>query len=107
MRDGTPDSRLPSTSREDRQEALILEADECTFGLRDGWRDPRGGMRMQKKLYLKVVLLSVLAGAACLVQAMAQSPQSRSLGELARKFREEKAKSGTKPVKVYTNDNIP
>lgn len=26
---------------------------------------------------------------------------------MARKFREEKAKSGVKPVKVYTNDNIP
>jgi uncharacterized protein with LGFP repeats len=29
------------------------------------------------------------------------------LGDVARKIREEKAKSGTKPAKVYTNDNIP
>src|SRR2546428_1917206 len=42
-----------------------------------------------------------------LAQAAAQSSQTESLGDLARKVREEKAKSGTKPVKVYTNDDIP
>ncbi|PYV16262.1 MAG: hypothetical protein DMG21_12165 [Acidobacteria bacterium] len=42
-----------------------------------------------------------------LAQAAAQSTQFGSLGDLARKLREEKTKSATKSVKVYTNDNIP
>jgi hypothetical protein len=62
---------------------------------------------MQRPLCFKAVLLSVLAGAVCLAGATAQNSQTESLGDLARKFREERAKAGTKPVKVYTNDNIP
>jgi len=62
---------------------------------------------MQKQLRFMFVLLSVLAAAASLVEARAQNSQTESLADLARKVREEKAKSGTKPVKVYTNDNIP
>jgi hypothetical protein len=64
-------------------------------------------MGMKKSYYMWVVLLSALTSMTCLGQAAAQSTQTESLGDLARKFREEKAKAGTKPVKVYTNDNIP
>ena len=62
---------------------------------------------MQKQLRFMFVLLSVLAAAASLAEARAQNSQTESLGDLARKAREEKAKSATKPVKIYTNDNIP
>src|SRR5213080_4688453 len=58
------------------------------------------------KRQLWIVLLTALAGVMGLAQAAAQSSQTESLGDLARKVREEKAKSGTKPVKVYTNDDI-
>jgi hypothetical protein len=67
----------------------------------------RKGKYMQKRLRFIFVLLSVLAVAASLAEARAQNSQTQSLGDLARKVREEKAKAGTKPVKVYTNDNIP
>src|SRR5213080_4688452 len=59
------------------------------------------------KRQLWIVLLTALASVMGLAQAAAQSSQTESLGDLARKVREEKAKSGTKPVKVYTNDDIP
>lgn len=42
-----------------------------------------------------------------LSQSQGQPPQEPSLGELARKVRAKRAKEGTKPVKVYTNENIP
>src|SRR5437667_5962277 len=69
--------------------------------------DARKGKHMQKQLRFMFVLLSVLAAAASLAEARAQNSQNESLGDLARKVREEKAKSRTKPAKVYTNDNIP
>jgi len=73
----------------------------------DSSPDARKGKHMQKRMRFMFVLLSVLAAAASLPEARAQNSQTESLGDLARKAREEKAKSATKPVKVYTNDNIP
>ena len=59
----------------------------------------------------KIALLSTFLIAAIAVSVSFAAPQQSSttpsLGELARKLRAERAKEGTKPAKVFTNDNIP
>ncbi len=53
-----------------------------------------------KKSMMLVVLALFMAVAWCIA-----SPQS--LGDVARQQREQREKSGKKPVKVFTNDNLP
>lgn len=49
------------------------------------------------------VLLSLVVAVAAPICTAAQE----SLGDLARQVREERSRVGTKPVKVFTNDNLP
>jgi hypothetical protein len=51
-------------------------------------------------------VLPVLLGAALALPVFAVA-QQESLGDLARQLREQREKSGEKPAKVYTNDNLP
>lgn len=52
----------------------------------------------------KSILLVILAAAVAAPWTVATA---QSLGDLARKEREQREKSGKKPVKVFTNDNLP
>ena len=51
-------------------------------------------------------LLSMLIGAAVVLPVVTMG-QQESLGDLARQLRAERQKSGEKPAKLYTNDNLP
>ncbi len=53
-----------------------------------------------KRPFILIILALAVAAPWCLA-----APQS--LGEFARQQREQREKSGVKPVKVYTNDNLP
>lgn len=53
-----------------------------------------------KRPFILIILALAVAAPWCLA-----APQS--LGEFARQQREQREKSGVKPVKVFTNDNLP
>lgn len=54
---------------------------------------------------VRSVLLAVISIAALPVAGLPQ--QQESLGDLARQVRAQKEKQGSKPSKVFTNDNLP
>ncbi len=60
---------------------------------------------MRRKWLWSGILLAFLTGGAGL--AWAAQSKTPSLGALARKLRAQQAQGQQKPVKVYTNDNIP
>ncbi len=61
---------------------------------------------MNRLTLIAALVLGFAVTAGVAIPAPAQS-QQESLGEYARKLRAERKQEGQKPVKVYTNDNIP
>src|SRR5712692_4680832 len=74
-----------------KQETLIFAMENSKLPRGDGSPDAGKGKHMQKRLRFIFVLLSVLAAAASLAEVRGQNSQPESLGDLARKAREEKA----------------
>jgi hypothetical protein len=54
----------------------------------------------------KAPILLLVVGLSVALPLFAE-PEQESLGNLARQFREQREKEGKKPVKVFTNDNLP
>jgi superfamily II RNA helicase len=62
---------------------------------------------MKRKWLWGAILLGFLTACGWPASAAAQTTQTPSLGEYARKLRAQRAEEHQKPVKVFTNDNIP
>lgn len=62
---------------------------------------------MKSTLILSVFFLAVSITSAGVAQAAPQAAATASLGDIARKFRAERAQEVRKPTKVFTNDNLP
>jgi hypothetical protein len=54
----------------------------------------------------KAPMLLIVVGLSVALPLLAE-PEQESLGNLARQLREQREKEGKKPVKVFTNDNLP
>lgn len=64
-------------------------------------------MNLNKTFVLGMTSLIVLGAGRLLAQVQNQPGETTSLGALARQLKAQRAKSGKKPVKVYSNDNLP
>lgn len=62
---------------------------------------------MKQCTIICVFLLGVGAAGLAQTQSPPQSQAASSLGDLARQLREQRAKSGQKAEKVFTNENLP
>jgi hypothetical protein len=60
-----------------------------------------------KRTVLATFICALLAAGAPLLAAEKESKSLPSLGDLARKLREERAEAAKRPDKVYTNENLP
>jgi hypothetical protein len=62
---------------------------------------------MKRKLLFGGVLMGLLMAGGWAAPAGAQTARTPSLGEYARELKAQRAEGPQKPVKVFTNDNIP
>lgn len=62
---------------------------------------------MKRSVIALAITFGFLCAAAAHAQATARTPSTPSLGDLARKLKAEQKAKDQKPVKVFTNDNLP
>lgn len=60
-----------------------------------------------RRTVLATIVCGMLAAGMPLLAAEKESKPSPSLGDLARKLREQRAEAAKRPEKVYTNENLP
>ena len=61
-------------------------------------------MKLKRMPVASVLILLILSGGLWLVRAQ---DRATSLGDIARQLKAQRAKAAKKPVKVYSNDNLP
>ncbi len=62
---------------------------------------------MSRRHLVNAFLLALFCVGLAVRPLLSQTSSADSLGDLARRLREERAREARKPLKVYTNDNLP